>query len=123
MIRRPPRATRTDPLFPYTTLFRSHRRGRRLWPHFEVTIMRSKTATIAIGAGAAMLLGGCTPIDTGLGATVKHNMAQHIINRSEEHTSELQSLMRTSYAVFCLKNKTQQHNTKQKTTSHMNTTN
>src|SRR3546814_12608359 len=47
--------------------------------------MRSKTATIAIGAGAAMLLGGCTPIDTGLGATVKHNMAQHIINPDPEY--------------------------------------
>ena len=47
--------------------------------------MRSTTATIAIGASAAMLLGGCTPIDTGLGATVKHNMAQHIINPDPEY--------------------------------------
>src|SRR3546814_2919970 len=73
MIRRPPRSTRTDTLFPYTTLFRSHR------PHAQ-----------PIGGPAGPLDGGRVA-----GAV-----------RSEEHTSELQSLMRISYAVFCLKKKT-----------------
>src|SRR3546814_19355223 len=72
MIRRPPRSTRTDTLFPYTTLFRS-----------------SLNSTIS-GID-------CTPISPG---TPVFSMM-----RSEEHTSELQSLMRISYAVFCLKKK------------------
>src|SRR3546814_5849162 len=74
MIRRPPRATRTDTLFPYTTLFRStpsSRRQRRKPPR-------------------------------------PSNGAIHFSWRSEEHTSELQSLMRNSYAVFCLKKKNNQ---------------
>src|SRR3546814_5261729 len=74
MIRRPPRSTRTDTLFPYTTLFRSAR-GRR---------MRASSPPPACGSRRRR------------GA------------RSEEHTSELQSLMRISYAVFCLKKKTEE---------------
>src|SRR3546814_12610853 len=78
MIRRPPRSTRTDTLFPYTTLFRSPssdaRRGRSGSP-------------------------GCRCLARRIRAPV----------RSEEHTSELQSLMRISYAVFCLKKKTTDH--------------
>src|SRR3546814_4230872 len=86
MIRRPPRSTRTDTLFPYTTLFRSLRAD-----------------------DAAQLLRQPAP-DHGLHA--EHDAAsprthhQHLLDRrarSEEHTSELQSLMRISYAVFCLK--------------------
>src|SRR3546814_8248181 len=77
MIRRPPRSTRTDTLFPYTTLFRS-------W-------------LPAIAAGEAII---ALAIDEG----AKHRPDR--IARSEEHTSELQSLMRISYAVFCLKKKT-----------------
>src|SRR3546814_4753820 len=73
MIRRPPRSTRTDTLFPYTTLFRSACRAP--WP---------RAAT-----------GRSPPSATGAAPRP----------RSEEHTSELQSLMRTSYAVFCLKKK------------------
>src|SRR3546814_1237558 len=77
MIRRPPRSTRTDTLFPYTTLFRSHLQQ----PHPEADQR-----------------------------DVQHHQ-QHVADkeaghdRSEEHTSELQSLMRISYAVFCLKKK------------------
>src|SRR3546814_3475163 len=71
MIRRPPRSTRTDTLFPYTTLFRSRVRAR--WDPAR------RRARAAYGRGV----------------------------RSEEHTSELQSLMRISYAVFCLKKKKQ----------------
>src|SRR3546814_9721110 len=97
MIRRPPRSTRTDTLFPYTTLFRSFDMGgtstdvswyagsyeRR--EEAEVAGVRLRTPMLAIHTVAA---GGGS-----------------ICTRSEEHTSELQSLMRISYAVFCLKKK------------------
>src|SRR3546814_12693328 len=76
MIRRPPRSTRTDTLFPYTTLFRSGGIGDR----------------------------------HGQGRRGKHRPSQ-AKRRSEEHTSELQSLMRISYAVFCLKKKNKPRNT------------
>src|SRR3546814_2596590 len=82
MIRRPPRSTRTDTLFPYTTLFRS-RSG--VVPLDSVGVRRYSPLTI-LGCYLPMLGG-------------------HIKQRSEEHTSELQSLMRISYAVFCLKKK------------------
>src|SRR3546814_993555 len=81
MIRRPPRSTRTDTLFPYTTLFRSP-------PTITPIITRSFLPTISSGY--------CSPKPTAWRAW-----------RSEEHTSELQSLMRISYAVFCLKKKKQ----------------
>src|SRR3546814_5771987 len=96
MIRRPPRSTRTDTLFPYTTLFRSHL-GRREAPAHE--------------AALAGVLGVAHRDDRhrhlNLGA---HAVSRRIgvLVRSEEHTSELQSLMRISYAVFCLKKKTKQ---------------
>src|SRR3546814_15760615 len=77
MIRRPPRSTRTDTLFPYTTLFRSNVR-----PNEELILLSDQKQTFHFdGFSAAPIL------------------------RSEEHTSELQSLMRISYAVFCLKKK------------------
>src|SRR3546814_7040910 len=75
MIRRPPRSTRTDTLFPYTTLFRSLEPLRR-------------------NCGTTSSPGRCGPWPS---------------VRSEEHTSELQSLMRISYAVFCLKKKSTHH--------------
>src|SRR3546814_7659203 len=94
MIRRPPRSTRTDTLFPYTTLFRSSDYR------------------------------GCTQANSGRGLLFPKSEAGHGCNaviamyptlacrgRSEEHTSELQSLMRISYAVFSLKKKTQQEQT------------
>src|SRR3546814_1285251 len=84
MIRRPPRSTRTDTLFPYTTLFRSE--------------MTRK----AVGAD---FFDGKTPAQ--LQALGDFDLEfQGRLTRSEEHTSELQSLMRISYAVFCLKKKT-----------------
>src|SRR3546814_3243359 len=82
MIRRPPRSTRTDTLFPYTTLFRSaaHDAGRS---HPLLGISRD-----------------------GPPAELRLCIGRHYARaRSEEHTSELQSLMRLSYAVFCLKKK------------------
>src|SRR3546814_1802680 len=84
MIRRPPRSTRTDTLFPYTTLFRSNRRD-----------CHSPSAARHICARGRGGRGRPWSKDRGRSA------------RSEEHTSELQSLMRISYAVFCLKKKKQ----------------
>src|SRR3546814_1988293 len=88
MIRRPPRSTRTDTLFPYTTLFRS-----------------------------ASALGASTNCPPHVNAIARHIGVDLDVKdwdkigyeRSEEHTSELQSLMRISYAVFCLKKKKKQH--------------
>src|SRR3546814_2591159 len=87
MIRPPPRSTRTDTLFPYTTLFRSARRSGRRKPD-----RLSPAATIS---RQSRLCG------------VRDQQSRQ--QRSEEHTSELQSLMRISYAVFCLKNKITKH--------------
>src|SRR3546814_9212187 len=86
MIRRPPRSTRTDTLFPYTTLSRSRRAERLQQCRAGRGRVRLK-ATGLVGAAEAAPAGR--------------------LPRSEEHTSELQSLMRTSYAVFCLKKKKQ----------------
>src|SRR3546814_5552719 len=113
MIRRPPRSTRTDTLFPYTTLFRSrawsaitvkhccsdwmasalpvtsYDKTRNCW---DWTSIKKKTWIVqSAEAYCQRIPGGCSSIRSG---------------RSEEHTSELQSLMRISYAVFCLKKKT-----------------
>src|SRR3546814_3907822 len=107
MIRRPPRSTRTDTLFPYTTLF------------------RSLTLPFLPGCGSSGEVGDDTavqtavlpanPADSGIEhivvVTMENRSFDHMLgwvpgaNRSEEHTSELQSLMRISYAVFCLKKK------------------
>src|SRR3546814_4671321 len=96
MIRRPPRSTRTDTLFPYTTLFRSH-----LVESAEAPGGIGEAATAAVSPAVANAIFAATgkrlrrlPFDT------------DSLKRSEEHTSELQSLMRISYAVFCLKKKT-----------------
>src|SRR3546814_7555225 len=87
MIRRPPRSTRTDTLFPYTTLFRSRRRTSRASPRRNWPKPYSRTSPANRDA--------LSPSN------------DHHHQRSEEHTSELQSLMRISYAVFCLKKKKQ----------------
>src|SRR3546814_1883087 len=88
MIRRPPRSTRTDTLFPYTTLFRSTiPRG----PAFFDPELKGRWGAAKL---AAMTKAPVIPV--GMWGTEQ---------RSEEHTSELQSLMRISYAVFCLKKK------------------
>src|SRR3546814_12347082 len=98
MIRRPPRSTRTDTLFPYTTLFRSRRVDR-----LEIPFPRHLVEAL----GRPGLIGG------GQQQRIRPAAAAQIVahlDRSEEHTSELQSLMRISYAVFCLKKKKKQHN-------------
>src|SRR3546814_1790375 len=114
IIRRPPRSTRTDTLFPYTTLFRSFasaataptlvdRKGEgvRLRPISSSTM----PASIWPMPSPPCASGTSMP-----GRPISVNCAHR---RSEEHTSELQSLMRISYAVFCLKQKKTKHNQKQ----------
>src|SRR3546814_6341676 len=93
MIRRPPRSTRTDTLFPYTTLFRS-RTGQS-----KRRIDNCKART---GQAAALTSTAAKKPSVPCAAGVSFSMTPV---RSEEHTSELQSLMRISYAVFCLKKK------------------
>src|SRR3546814_9872275 len=89
MIRRPPRSTRTDTLFPYTTLFRSH-----------LSRYICSFGYICSAAMASLLFASS---GDGAQAILRLDARRQI--RSEEHTSELQSLMRNSYAVFCLKKK------------------
>src|SRR3546814_5701293 len=91
MIRRPPRSTRTDTLFPYTTLFRSPPARRRRRPPRRWSAPRSSRRPNRRRRG---------PL---LNVAAKDRIL--VTPRSEEHTSELQSLMRISYAVFCLKKK------------------
>src|SRR3546814_2542786 len=93
MIRRPPRSTRTDTLFPYTTLFRSETDvfGSAKYVHAVAELIDTEPNLTA----------GPAPLN------------RNSVWRSEEHTSELQSLMRISYAVFCLKKKNQKHNKQQ----------
>src|SRR3546814_1907388 len=117
MIRRPPRSTRTDTLFPYTTLFRSssceaclHIGARARQSRRATRIARKRAARVRETSCRMICISGTT------GAARDHRVecrklrgAARGEGRSEEHTSELQSLMRISYAVFCLtkKNKTQ----------------
>src|SRR3546814_5515777 len=109
MIRRPPRSTRTDTLFPYTTLFRSH-----AWLSVGLQVIESPgraTGVVVAKIGSAdapaaeRLVGGQRGCHRLFVDCRRHFGRQHVDGRSEEHTSELQSLMRISYAVFCLKKK------------------
>src|SRR3546814_5597753 len=102
MIRRPPRSTRTYTLFPYTTLFRSPLPGRRIRVGKIHGIKRYHAPA------AAKCVRQCRPCQTRwqrFAQSERSTDAQGAGRRSEEHTSELQSLMRISYAVFCLKKK------------------
>src|SRR3546814_7568407 len=120
MFLRPPRSTRTDTLFPYTTRFRSPwppAGGRSTirplpWlgagPHCASRrALLSAAATVRRGSDTVRGCGYCVH----LFSESSFIMADET-SRSEEHTSELQSLMRLSYAVFCLKNKKKKHNKK-----------
>src|SRR3546814_7904681 len=93
MIRRPPRSTRTDTLFPYTTLFRSS--PAESWHSKAVVIAAMPVAWVRHASAPSMSAMRSSSIAT----------VGFCRRRSEEHTSELQSLMRISYAVFCLKKK------------------
>src|SRR3546814_10132670 len=97
MIRRPPRSTRTDTLFPYTTLFRSHIERLLMLGDFGFELLHRFGVLVALG---------------------DHQGSTRLGERSEEHTSELQSLMRISYAVFCLKKKKNTNNLTKNTTLH-----
>src|SRR3546814_5705334 len=122
MIRRQPRSTRTDTLFPYTTLFRSllHLRGVALDPaidrrmvdrnaafhqHFLKVAIADRIATIPAHRPQDHITLEMAPLEIRHRSvrpiSAKHAQASRFL-RSEEHTSELQSLMRISYAVFCL---------------------
>src|SRR3546814_5894607 len=110
MILRPPRSTRTDTLLPYTTLFRSHR------PDHAGLQPRRRRAAAGRGIGRTAAAGTAAHVQAGLprpdhgDPVLSAARRQHAQDRrSEEHTSELQSLMRISYAVFCLKKKKRIH--------------
>src|SRR3546814_6583266 len=117
MIRRPPRSTRTDTLFPYTTLFRSLGQLRqavgvlaqflRIGPQRRHRRRHRQRLAVAVGDHAARSGDRDLAQDPRIGL---------LLVRSEEHTSELQSLMRISYAVLCLKKKTKKQRTHQITT-------
>src|SRR3546814_10509175 len=103
MIRRPPRSTRTDTLFPYTTLFRSVTRERLFgWHAALFPTGYSGLAPIKVATWRDDAHGSMQVVSGPIGRQRVHYEAPP---RSEEHTSELQSLMRISYAVFCLKKK------------------
>src|SRR3546814_7640172 len=114
MIRRPPRSTRTDTLFPYTTLFRSfadrtkdRSKGRHRLAVRSDEIARRRSSGFPqsrLRAGLRREAAPPAPARTRL-TGVKLRLRSKAQGRSEEHTSELQSLMRISYAVFCLKKK------------------
>src|SRR3546814_4969069 len=94
MLRRPPRSTRTDTLFPYTTLFRSH-------------MFVDRALVEAVGLAGQLQFAVERLVRDAQQRAVRHAEAIALCGdgRSEEHTSELQSLMRISYAVFCLQKK------------------
>src|SRR3546814_1072445 len=104
MLRRPPRSTRTDTLFPYTTLFRSL--AQREWIRANDACRRDVLARLADTGPLRSrdLPDTCVVPWASKGWSNNRNVAQ-LLERSEEHTSELQSLMRISYAVFCLQKK------------------
>src|SRR3546814_4524869 len=104
MIRRPPRSTRTDTLFPYTTLFRSSLFRPSIQREWEACTRMTAAPRHISELGTAAFL---------LPRSISRRGRKPSRSRSEEHTSELQSLMRISYAVFCLK-------TKNKHTTHNN---
>src|SRR3546814_2707472 len=102
MIRRPPRSTRTDTLFPYTTLFRSPSRVQHPRPLHLKALESAAAQLVSVEDGVAAV-GLVYPAEADeAGDRLVGALAGGADHRSEEHTSELQSLMRISYAVFCL---------------------
>src|SRR3546814_1078720 len=106
MIRRPPRSTRTDTLFPYTTLFRSHPHHRPHWTAPRPLCLPTLQDHACAGAGSRTVRRRSRTVAAEYRRRVRPESVLRVAERrSEEHTSELQSLMRISYAVFCLKKK------------------
>src|SRR3546814_17817541 len=111
MIRRPPRSTRTDTLFPYTTLFRSARHREHRFDRFgfvleEVLLqLRDRLQRALLGGTDRRLDHRHQHTLVFIGQEGTAQASAPVPLRSEEHTSELQSLMRISYAVFCLQKK------------------
>src|SRR3546814_3115815 len=115
MIRRPPRSTRTDTLFPYTTLFRSAQQTGDKPPALRHRSHLYGKIVQPFGGGGLIRVGPKLARGDQRAILVEHRLHLRLdaflitpVKRSEEHTSELQSLMRISYAVFCLKKKTTQ---------------
>src|SRR3546814_1805282 len=126
MIRRPPRSTRTDTLFPYTTLFRSLLHARR-WSRWRRQRYRpAEYAYLGAQLQAVQRLAARSPesAQSRSRATADRHarffpgLPGRRAHRSEEHTSELQSLMRNSYSYFCLKKKKQSKKKLNKITTH-----
>src|SRR3546814_5684102 len=116
MIRRPPRSTRTDTLVPYTTLFRSERLAEGPLVEDELDVEGGGQCLLDLLDLGLAEAGGCEAAVVDAGRLEQGGVADgvaddlldlvgRVAERSEEHTSELQSLMRISYAVFCLKKK------------------
>src|SRR3546814_7325680 len=117
MILRPPRSTRTDPLFPYTTRFRSppqHTPHRHTHTHTHARARAYQNSVFARTTDAEDKQGksGAASSSATTAAAITTTTPK---DRSEEHTSELQSLMRISYAVFCLNKKTPYYTSSTKT--------
>src|SRR3546814_7507423 len=106
MIRRPPSSTRTYTLFPFTTLFRSSGGRRRCRWRTGHTVAEG-ASWLALSVRLRLAAPRAQPVDQRQDGLVQIPAGQraNVLVRSEEHTSELQSLMRNSYAVFCLKKK------------------
>src|SRR3546814_4503250 len=123
MIRRPPRSTRTDTLFPYTTLFRSvpcrHTEPRH--PHAGPVPPTTSDCLVHEASWKVPEFSFNRPKSQALIPYAGIAIATPVACRSEEHTSELQSLMRISYAVFCLKKKKQNTNNNEHQQQHNHT--
>src|SRR3546814_1558034 len=119
MIRRPPRSTRTDTLFPYTTLFRSLKKKGTFCSRNQSCLYHSmcmvswRFSNLAIKENVHFVAVQFHNVGCGCYFTLRRatsSTGRRPFDRSEEHTSELQSLMRISYAVFCLKKKNTETN-------------
>src|SRR3546814_4275798 len=116
MRRRPPRSTRTDTLFPYTTLFRSTQPLHSAQTPSNTTMASSAAGSAGFGVLKPALVADQSPAQRQRGFDLERVAPFRLaLARSEEHTSELQSLMRISYAVFCLKKKNKKNKIQQPT--------
>src|SRR3546814_4674006 len=117
-IRVQPRSTRTDPLFPYTTLFRSEAEGWKVFDQVTVSAVAKQGAwrealVLVEREYRRAIEHGFTQAEVDEQLAIRRTALRNVVagvTRSEEHTSELQSLMRISYAVFCLKKKNNNSN-------------